>query len=99
MSSRDAMAHPKQLDVFSKPLAWRLSAMIEAKLLTSRGGMPWADSVLERLGAPPVWLLDLTVTKYYPHAADHPRRYACSEPSEPGFEWDGWVDDYVASLY
>jgi hypothetical protein len=74
--------------------------MIEARLVTFREYGPWADTLIAKSDALPVWLLNLAVTPYYPDAAKLTlAAYAYADPVCEGLSWHTWVDDYVASLY
>jgi hypothetical protein len=93
MNAREDMAG------LGKPFAHRLSVMIQARLLTYREFVPWADSNIESLERPPSWILDLSLTKQYSEAATIVRHFAYSDPAQDGITWDSWVDDFVASQY
>ena len=82
----------------SKPLAHRLSAMMEAGLLTYREYIPWADAIITAMDRPPKWILDLSTTKYRPRATEIVRTFAHSEPFEI-MSADVWVDEYIAAVY
>lgn len=88
----------EDIDGLSKSFAHRLSAMIEAGLITYREFEPWTESLIVTMDRPPRWILDLTLTKYWPDAAAIVRRFAYSEPFETLAEAP-WADDYVAAAY
>src|SRR5258705_12684497 len=92
MNSREDVGTP------SKPLAHRLAAMIESGLLRWREYAPWTDALIMKIEHPPVWILDLSVTKYRPDAELIAANFAHSEPAEE-LSWDERTDDYIASVY
>jgi hypothetical protein len=72
--------------------------MIDARLLTYREYIPWADSVIMSLEHPPIWILDLAVKEYFAAARDVVATFARSEPFE-NLSPDLWTDEYIAAIY
>lgn len=95
---RNTLELREDLNGLTKPFAHRLSAMIEARLITSNEWMPWADDVISRMQTPPIWILNLAVTRYWGDAERYVREFAHAEPLEP-LSMNDRVDDYVVSLY
>jgi len=83
----------------TKSLAFRLSAMLDAELLSYRDYMPWADAIIDRLDHPPAWILDLAVTKLRSEAVRHTRHFAFCEPCDTRLSAMNCVDEFVASMY
>ena len=80
--------------------AHRLYSMIEARLLKYQHYAPWADAVIVRSASPPRWVLDLTLTKYIPKAAEIAHGFAMERAGEGmTLTWDQAVDDFVAATF
>ena len=89
---------PVELNVV---FARRLAELIDAKLLTSRELIPWADAMILKLDRPPEWIIDLSVATYQGDALAAVRKFACSEPwdSLPADISSQLEDDHIAALY
>jgi hypothetical protein len=72
--------------------------MIESGLIWWEHYIPWADELILKLQKPPVWLIDLSLTKYSPGAV---RLLNTVAYSEPFIAFDPEVDgaEYVSCLY
>ena|SRR5687768_7364394 len=66
----------------SKEFANTLALAIEAGCLTYRETIPWADAMIEALERPPLWICDLSTTKYRPDALKVIRDFLNAEPFE-----------------
>ena len=85
-------------DPFSRPFALRLYTMIDAKFVTYRLHIPWADATIARLDSPPYWILDLAITPYRPAAQKIVGEFAHSEPFAI-LSADVQTNEYVVSAY
>lgn len=86
------------MNILSKRIAFRVSTMIDARLICYKHYYRWADQLIAELDDPPVWILEIAVIKYPPDAITAVNRFVFSEPFE-SFDGEECSDEYVACLY
>jgi len=84
------------LDAPSKRFAHALALAIEARCVTFRDYIPWADAQIARVDHPPIWICNLSTTKYLPDALRVIREFVHSEPFE---DVSGTATDYLGFLW
>ena len=57
----------------------RIATMIESRLIWYKHYFPWCDDMIDRLDAPPVWMIELSTIKYIPNAVAEVRSYKNDE--------------------
>ena len=84
IQEKDQMIGRIDVEDLGKPLALRLAVMVQTWLVSYREFAPWADAIIERLDAPPLWVLNLTTKRYVPDAVRVLREGGAAARPEPG---------------
>lgn len=84
--------------VESRQFARRFLTMLDTHLIWYKHYTPWADSIIDSLDSPPLWVIEISTIKYRPDASSAVRAFAYSEPFEE-FNLVDLSDEHVACMF